>query len=482
MILFKHCNNTGVISTMIKNIVARNLNVSNKSKKEFKVYLNNQTCYDISNHNYVIIRAKCSKENAKIKINFLVDDIESCFYLSLDESGIVKDEWKDYCLSITMFQKEFFTHITGLKFSIEDESEIEVDEIIFSEKSIYYPKINYNTLPVSSSIILTTHGKETFATSECLERIRKWKKDYHELIVVVHDESYLLQHYLLQCEEDRLIDKLIFTTKNHGHTKGMFLGFEQASNEIVFNITVDTMLGTEYIIDSCSRLLNQNENSGGVGWFYQWGQQGDGNFWINNKLHHNFNVGYSYRNWDWYDIVFKEEMKLKEKEYKEWNISGVQMREMDIKNIENSSWYTGKVKTETNHKSMFGSCGSFFGTKKTLWNKLEGYGREYCEPNSNYWADDFYTYAVTDQGKDFWNLPVDIRRLQKPEDFDIYIQRTYDRDECDIHTGEEFLTKPIDPRRNCDVISNEYDIQLKRKYERKIERICYKYVWEKSDV
>jgi hypothetical protein len=74
--------------------------------------------------------------------------------------------------------------------------------------------------PEPISIIVTTYGTDTLYTQACLEAIRRWKNGHHELIVVTLDESPLLQAYLEACVAEGLIDRLVYTSSGHGHTRG----------------------------------------------------------------------------------------------------------------------------------------------------------------------------------------------------------------------------------------------------------------------
>jgi len=89
------------------------------------------------------------------------------------------------------------------------------------------------------SIAVTTYGTQSYYTHRCLEAIRQWKERRHELVVACHDASPLLEYYLKACAKDGLIDRLLFTPSNFGHTMGVNRCFAEARGKLLFSLAND---------------------------------------------------------------------------------------------------------------------------------------------------------------------------------------------------------------------------------------------------
>lgn len=213
------------------------------------------------------------------------------------------------------------------------------------------------------SIAITTYKTQSYYTYACLESIRKWKTDCHEVIVACHDQSLLLEYYLKRCQQEGLIDKLIWTPKDYGHTMGVNACFEQASGDYFVNIANDIMIGP-VIVDDCVNKLRHNKNLGLIGWHWY----NEGTFWKDGQI-----VNYKLR------------------DDKNPNLS-----EQDAKNIQNAKWFTGKVFNSIGPKWLQLCNTAFFITRKDIWKKVGGFDTVY----RHYWADDFLNYAILDQGYD----------------------------------------------------------------------------------
>lgn len=224
------------------------------------------------------------------------------------------------------------------------------------------------------SIALTTYAHDTYYTHACLEAIRSWKTKRHEVLVACHDPSPLLEFYLRACEEEGLIDRLIFTPSEYGHTKGVNLCFDYATGDVLFNIANDIIIGPS-IVDDCAYKLQNNKQLGLIGWHWY----SDGTFWNNNKIN-------SYR--------LRDDTKP-------------DMSDVDEANIRKAPWFTGKAFEALGGPKWIHLCNTgFFGIRKELWKKIGGFSTTY----RHYWADDFLNYAVLDQGLDISNFEPKFRK------------------------------------------------------------------------
>lgn len=229
--------------------------------------------------------------------------------------------------------------------------------------------------PEPISIIVTTYGTDTLYTQACLEAIRRWKKGHHELIVVTHDESPLLQAYLEACLAEGLIDRLVYTSSGHGHTRGFNLGVSYTTADVVFNICNDIEIGPS-LVDDCAHKLRRDPQLGIIGWHWY----NEGTFWRDNRI-----AEYRLRNED------EPEMSKSEEE-----------------NIRAAPWFTGRTFAALNGPKRLCLCNtSFFGIRRDLLDRIGG-GFE--SRYTHYWADDFLNYAVLDQGLDVRHFEEKFRR------------------------------------------------------------------------
>ena len=236
----------------------------------------------------------------------------------------------------------------------------------------------YHT-PDGISMIVTTYKEDTLYTQACLESIRTWKRDHHELIVVVHDESPLMRAYLESCLDDGLIDHLINTISNHGHTRSFNIGVQKAKHDLIFNIGNDICIGPS-IVNDCANVLTNKREVGIIGWF--WYEKGV--FWnrSTDKIDH-----YCLRDNNNPNMGEVEEYKLR-----------------------NSKYFTGKVFEGLDGPKWIHLCNtSFFGIRRDV---LEEVGSGFSEDFNHYWADDFLNYLVLDKGYDIYNFEDKFR--QKP--------------------------------------------------------------------
>lgn len=219
-------------------------------------------------------------------------------------------------------------------------------------------------MPSKISLIITTFGTDTLYSQACLESIRKWKNDHHEVIVVSHDESPLLRAYLEANVADGLIDKLLYAIPGHGHTRGFNLGLKYAQGETVFNISNDILIGP-LLVDYCAWDLLYDKQLGMVGWHWY----SDGVRWNSGKI---------------VDYVLR-------------SVTDPYLSPQHETNIRNARWFTGRYFEGIGGPYWLHVCNtSFFGMKRELLNYIGGFGKEY----THYWADDFLSYAVLDQGLD----------------------------------------------------------------------------------
>lgn len=212
------------------------------------------------------------------------------------------------------------------------------------------------------SIAVTTYAGQSFYTHACLEGIREWKSDRHELIVAAHDSSLLLEFYLKACAKDGLIDRLIFTPPGYGHTNGVNRCFAKARGDVLFNIANDIVIGPS-IVGACSHQLENDPALGIVGWFWY----SNGNFWKGDQVT-------SYR--------LRDERKPDLEESKQ-------------QHIRRAPWFTGRAFKGLNGPKWIHQCNTaFFGIRREVWDKVGGFSDAF----RHYWADDFLSYAVLDQG------------------------------------------------------------------------------------
>ncbi|MCA9039612.1 MAG: class I SAM-dependent methyltransferase [Planctomycetaceae bacterium] len=219
--------------------------------------------------------------------------------------------------------------------------------------------------PRMISIIVTTYKNDTLYTEACLEAIREWKSAHHELIVVVHDESPLLRAYLEACHQDGLIDILVLAESEHGHTRSFNLGVQYANSDLIFNICNDILIGPE-IIDDCAYQLRTDPHLGLIGWHWY----SEGTCWKDGEV-----TQYSLRD---------QERPLLAQEY--------------LGRIYEAEWFTGRLFRAIKGPKWLQLCNTaFFGARREV---LEKVGGGFSKEFPHYFADDFLSYAVLDQGYD----------------------------------------------------------------------------------
>jgi GT2 family glycosyltransferase len=219
--------------------------------------------------------------------------------------------------------------------------------------------------PAPISIVVTTYGTDTLYTQACLEAIRRWKNGHHEVIVVTHDETPLLRAYLEACAAEGLVDRLVYTSPGHGHTRSFNLGVKYATADVVFNIGNDIEVGPS-LVDDCAHKLRNDRQLGMIGWHWR----NEGTFWQDGRL----------------------------VEYRLCNEAEPALGKNEEKNIRAAAWFTGRVFAALGGPKALHLCNtSFFGMRRALLDRIGGgFGPQY----SHYWADDFLSYAVLDQGLD----------------------------------------------------------------------------------
>jgi hypothetical protein len=83
-------------------------------------------------------------------------------------------------------------------------------------------------------------------------------------------------------------------------------------------------------------------------------------------------------------------------------------------NMRAAPWFTGRVFDAIGTRRILCFNGSFFGVRQSVWDRLGGFD-ETRYPG--HWADDFFAYAVLDQGLDVANIPAAYRCGARPEEF-----------------------------------------------------------------
>ena len=244
-----------------------------------------------------------------------------------------------------------------------------------------------------TSIIVTTFGSDSYYTQACLESIRAWKGEHHELIVVTHDETPLLRAYLESARAEGLIDMLVFTVSGHGHTRGYNLGVQHSTGDVLFNICNDILIGPE-IVDHCARQLREDPQIGIVGWHWY----SEGTRWVDERIPN-------------------ATIRDSENPY---------LSPDHVENIESAPWFTGRYFRGIGGKKWIQLCNtSFFGIRRETLDKVGGgFGWQY----EHYWADDFLNYAVLDQGLDIRHFDQRFRRREHFHEFQYENMHAADRE------------------------------------------------------
>ncbi len=246
-------------------------------------------------------------------------------------------------------------------------------------------------ISVISSIVVTTYGQETWYTQMCLQRIAEWRKSYHELIVVFHDESALLRAYLEYMKAEGVIDVLLPAQSAHGHVRGVNLGMQHARGKYVVNLCIDVLLGPG-VVDECIKRLQGNPALGAVGWHYPWAASYPGSYWIGDRLY------FSTR-------PVEKDMDCRE---------GDDLLESYVAAIRESRWFSGKLFNAIGPKRILCFNGSFFCLRHDLWNRIGGFDVSRF-PHS--WADDLLCYAVLDCGFSVANINPAFGSTENPDYF-----------------------------------------------------------------
>jgi GT2 family glycosyltransferase len=253
---------------------------------------------------------------------------------------------------------------------------------------------------LKTSIIVTTYKTDTLYTQACLESIRKWKASHHELIVVTHDETPLLRAYLESCKDSGLIDKLIYTIHNHGHTRSFNLGLQQASHDYIVNICNDICVGHTLVDESVSRVAN-NKQLGLVGWFWY----ATGVWWEGDKL-----VNWAYRD--------ETNQPLLDKEFQ------AKLRHAGCTKV---------VEGLGGQPIWIQLCNTaFFAARR------EVLGQGFSSAYHHYLADDFLNYQILDKGFDVMPMTPALRNNEE-----CFLEWQYKNvDVEDRHRHEDVLRKP----------------------------------------
>jgi GT2 family glycosyltransferase len=237
------------------------------------------------------------------------------------------------------------------------------------------------------SIIVTTYGGETAHTQHCLGRIRRWKTPQDEVLVVVHDETPMLRQFLELCRSLRIVDRLVLAKAEHGHVRGVNLGFALAKADIVFNVCIDMRVGGA-LMSECAELLRTQPNVGLIGWHYDWSADMEGSRWRDGRLQ------FSLRKIDSTAVAGR-------------------LAPEHVENVRRAVWYTGRVFESVGEVRFACVNGSFFGTHRRLWQRLGGFDERLYPIH---FADDFLTYAILDQGLDVLNVPRRFRCGAEPDE------------------------------------------------------------------
>ena len=250
-------------------------------------------------------------------------------------------------------------------------------------------EIKSNSERPDVSILFTTEGKNTLMTHEWMQRFVGWKNNKCEIIAVVHDESVLHREVLKYYKNIGIIDKLIFSTKNHGHINGLALATQYANGEYIAVVNNDILV-SEKCINWCINELKANSKIGSIGWHYD-NVEHKGTLWNGNTL----------------------EYKLRP------NLSKT-LIDKEISKLTGAKWYTGKVLSalDNEFKRLYLPNGSFIVTRKSLWDEIGGF----CFNGSDhYFHDDWYSYGVLEKGFNVVNVPAEWGDSSKP---DIFLSKT----------------------------------------------------------
>ncbi len=239
------------------------------------------------------------------------------------------------------------------------------------------------------SLVVTTYGSETAHTQRCLGRLREWKDERHQVVVVCHDETPLLRAFLELARRLGIVDDLVPAVPGHGHVRGVNLGFARARAELVFNVCVDMRIGPG-VVDDCAARLRAEPRLGMIGWHYDWSTTFEGTFWRGDVLEHTL------------------------RKHDDSRVPAT-LDPIHVANMRGAAWHTGRVFGAIGTRRILCCNGSFFGTRKALWDRLGGFDDARYP---RHWADDFFTYAVLDQGMDVANLPAAYRCGRTPRSFE----------------------------------------------------------------
>jgi predicted O-methyltransferase YrrM/GT2 family glycosyltransferase len=261
--------------------------------------------------------------------------------------------------------------------------------------------IEGRSLKKKISLAVTTYRTQSYYTHACLESIRTWKTNQHELIVACHDQSLLLEFYLRSCLQEGLIDTLLFTDHDYGHTRGVNLCFEKAQGELIFNIANDMLIGDAIVGDCAIKLARSS--IGIVGW-------------------HWYSEGATWQS----DGTLKHDLRDATDPFLTSEHEG---------NIRGSHWFTGKLFEGLGGPKWIQLCNTaFFGMRKEVWDHIGGFD---YEKYPHYWADDFLGYATLDQGLDVIHFDPEFR--QRP----YFAEFAYDNmDVEDRHRDEDRIALP----------------------------------------
>lgn len=274
----------------------------------------------------------------------------------------------------------------------------------------------------ASSIVITTYGGECGHTQACLGAIRRWKAAHHEVVVVVHDETPMLGQFLRFCETLGIADTIVYAESGHGHVRGVNLGFEHATSDIVFNLCIDMRIGSS-VVDSLAARLIDHDHVGLVGWHYDWDAATDGSIWERDA--HGDPVA----------------LNVTPRIPNPGDDPGRLSPEQEAA-IRGAAWSTGRTLAATGTARFTCANGSFFGLRRQLWNALGGFDERSFPVH---FADDALTYAVLDQGLDVENLPADWRCGRSPQHFLALTDRKWQK-RADPERGRDEIVWTIEDR------------------------------------